>query len=189
MHFSLVSVMVGMKTVRPSVMGKKITVLILWIIAQYITDVVGQTTHYLPWSLETNFLEWDKNNTIYVNDRIVFNYEPSYTLTEVNFRGYINCNTTNPISNYEDGLTQMEMTQTGTRYFISSATGSCDFKHFFVVKSRDLLTTSLVAHTTLQVPPAPAPASVPYMNSGGGGDGMAIINIVWIIIGGLMLAH
>ncbi|KAJ0048753.1 hypothetical protein Pint_16688 [Pistacia integerrima] len=145
-----------MKTVRPAVMGKKITVLILWIIAQYITDVVGQTTHYLPWSPETNFLEWDKNNTIYVNDRI-----GSQSL-------YSDC-------------TLMEMA--------CSATGSCDFKHFFIVKSRDLLTTSLVAHMTLQVPPAPASAPVPYINSGGGGDGMAIVNIVWIIIGGLMLAH
>ncbi|KAJ0049100.1 hypothetical protein Pint_16674 [Pistacia integerrima] len=104
----------------------------------------------------------------------------------MNFRGYINYNTTNPINKYEDGNTQMEMSQTGTRYFINSATGSCDFKHFLDVKSSDSLTTSLIAHMTLRVPPTP----VLYMSSNAaGGDGMAIVNIVWIIVGSLMLAY
>lgn len=63
---------------------------------------------------------------------------------------YVDCNTTNPIAEYKDGNTKVELDRSGPFYFISGVKGNCE-------KGEKLVVVVLSSRHRL-ISPAPSPA-------------------------------
>ncbi|KAJ0048757.1 hypothetical protein Pint_16684 [Pistacia integerrima] len=60
--------------------------------------------------------------------KLLFQYTPEYNVLEVTQLAFMNCLTTNPVSEYNDGPTTIELSEPGTRFFISGGPESCLIK-------------------------------------------------------------
>ncbi|KAK6133036.1 hypothetical protein DH2020_033191 [Rehmannia glutinosa] len=81
------------------------------------------------WKLPTGnepetYNEWAAKNRFHIGDTVHFKYEKDSVLV-VNSADYLNCNTSNPISKFEDGNTVFQFDRSGLFYFISGQPGHC----------------------------------------------------------------
>ncbi|KAI3949268.1 hypothetical protein MKW92_041272 [Papaver armeniacum] len=66
-----------------------------------------------------------RRNRFIVGDSLLFEYEDGDSVLVVNKGDYKNCNTTNPISAFDDGKTVFMLTKPGMIYFISGNSIYC----------------------------------------------------------------
>ncbi|KAI3963578.1 hypothetical protein MKW92_001125 [Papaver armeniacum] len=75
---------------------------------------------------DTNlYNHWARRNRFIVGDSLLFEYEDGDSVLVVNKGDYKNCNTTNPISAFDDGKTVFMLTKPGLIYFISGNSTYC----------------------------------------------------------------
>ncbi|KAL9244404.1 hypothetical protein vseg_018184 [Gypsophila vaccaria] len=79
------------------------------------------------WELATNFTYWTASNPIFVNDSLVFRYSPEHDVIEVSEANFFTCDTSSPIAAYndKDGMTLINLTQPGPRYFVCGRSNHC----------------------------------------------------------------
>ncbi|GER45965.1 early nodulin-like protein 1 [Striga asiatica] len=108
--------------------------------------------------------EWAAMNRFRIGDTLYFEYEKDSVLV-VNDADYLSCNTSNPISEFEDGSTVFRFEQSGPFYFISGLPGHCKLGQRLIIR---VMHRSEVSAPTIA--PSPAPA-VGGSRGGGFGDG------------------
>ncbi|GER54947.1 early nodulin-like protein [Striga asiatica] len=106
--------------------------------------------------------EWAAKNRFRVRDTIDFKYEKDSVLV-VNKADYLACNTSNPISKFEDGNTVFQFDRSGLFYFISGQPGHCKSGQRLIIR---VMHPSEIAAPTL----APSPAPIGY-SGGSSGEG------------------
>ncbi|KAL6538486.1 hypothetical protein OROGR_012474 [Orobanche gracilis] len=104
--------------------------------------------------------EWAAKNRFHIGDTLYFKYEKDSVLV-VNSTDYSTCNTSNPISKFEDGNTVFEFDRSGLFYFISGHPGHCKLGQRLIVR---VMHPSNIGAPVLAPSPAPGP-------SGDSGDG------------------
>ncbi|KAK6133028.1 hypothetical protein DH2020_033238 [Rehmannia glutinosa] len=112
------------------------------------------------WKLPTGnepetYNEWAAKNRFHIGDTVHFKYEKDSVLV-VNSADYLNCNTSNPISKFEDGNTVFQFDRSGLFYFISGQPGHCRSGQRLIIR---------VMHPVEAPGLAPSPA--PGRDSGG----------------------
>lgn len=90
-----------------------------------------------------------------------FKYKGDSVL-EVTPANYLNCNTTSPISKFENGETVYKFSHSGFFYFISGQKNNCKFGQRIIIR---------VMHPSEISSPASAPDISPAPGVGGGDDG------------------
>ncbi|KAI3466415.1 hypothetical protein Pfo_023078 [Paulownia fortunei] len=102
--------------------------------------------------------EWAAKNRFHIGDTVYFKYQKDSVLV-VNSADYLNCNTSHPISKFEDGSTVFQFDRPGFFYFISGQPGHC--------KSGQRLIIRVMHPSEVEAPElAPSPAA----GGGSGGD-------------------
>ncbi|KAL8509781.1 hypothetical protein ACS0TY_016844 [Phlomoides rotata] len=101
--------------------------------------------------------EWAAQNRFRIGDTLYFKYENDSVLV-VNSADYLSCNSSNPISKFEDGNTVFRFDRSGFFYFISGGPGHCKSGQRLIIR---------VMHPSQVSAPGLAPAPAP---SGGGGS-------------------
>ncbi|KAK4439693.1 Early nodulin-like protein 3 [Sesamum alatum] len=103
--------------------------------------------------------EWAAKNRFRIGDTVYFKYQKDSVLV-VSSDDYLACNTSNPISKFEDGSTVFQFDRSGLFYFISGEPGHC--------RSGQRLIIRVMHPSEVEAPElAPSPAS----GGGSGGDG------------------
>ncbi|KAG5009620.1 hypothetical protein AAZX31_07G109000 [Glycine max] len=77
------------------------------------------------WALGVNYNTWASGKTFRIGDNLVFKYDSTHQVDEVDESGYNSCSSSNIIKNYKDGNTKIELTSTGKRYFLCPISGHC----------------------------------------------------------------
>ncbi|KAK4723341.1 hypothetical protein R3W88_026120 [Solanum pinnatisectum] len=103
--------------------------------------------------------EWAARNRFHIGDTLYFKYKGDSVL-EVTPASYLNCNTTSPISKFENGETVYKISQPGFFYFISGQKNNCKFGQRIIIR---------VMHPSEISSPASAPEISPSPAVGGGG--------------------
>ncbi|KAG5043069.1 hypothetical protein JHK87_006984 [Glycine soja] len=83
---------------------------------------VGDTS---GWALGVNYNTWASGKTFTVGDTLVFKYDSTHQVDEVDESGYNSCSSSNSIKNYQDGNSKIELTSPGKRYFSCPISGHC----------------------------------------------------------------
>ncbi|KAL2319876.1 hypothetical protein Fmac_028845 [Flemingia macrophylla] len=83
---------------------------------------VGDTS---GWSLGTNYATWVSGKTFRVGDDLVFKYDSTHGVDEVDETSYSSCSSSNPIKSYTDGNTKISLSSTGKKYFLCPTAGHC----------------------------------------------------------------
>ncbi|KAK6777006.1 hypothetical protein RDI58_023723 [Solanum bulbocastanum] len=106
--------------------------------------------------------EWAARNRFHIGDTLYFKYKGDSVL-EVTPANYLNCNTTSPISKFENGETVYKISHPGFFYFISGQKNNCKFGQRIIIR---------VMHPSEISSPGSAPEISPSPAvGGGGGDG------------------
>lgn len=100
---------------------------------------------------------------VFVSD---FKYHKDSVLV-VNSSDYKSCNTSNPISKFNDGDTVFEFDRSGFFYFISGKHGHCKSGQRLIIR---VMHPSEIENEAPESAPATAPALAPVGGSGGGWD-------------------
>uniref|UniRef100_A0ACD5ZFD7 Uncharacterized protein n=1 Tax=Avena sativa TaxID=4498 RepID=A0ACD5ZFD7_AVESA len=78
------------------------------------------------WDLNTDYGSWVSDKKFVPGDSIVFKYTPpQHDVLEVSKADYDSCNTASPINTYTTGNDAVDLSATGTRYFICGIPGHC----------------------------------------------------------------
>ncbi|TKY68914.1 Uclacyanin-3 protein [Spatholobus suberectus] len=77
------------------------------------------------WALGTDYSTWASGKTFKVGDNLVFKYDSTHQVDEVNESGYSSCSSSNAIKNYQDGNTKIALSSAGKRYFLCPTAGHC----------------------------------------------------------------
>ncbi|XP_020202781.1 uclacyanin-3 [Cajanus cajan] len=77
------------------------------------------------WALGTNYATWASGKTFRVGDNLVFKYDSTHEVDEVDESSYNSCSSSNSIKNYKGGNTKIELSSTGKRYFLCPTAGHC----------------------------------------------------------------
>ncbi|KAK4487431.1 hypothetical protein RD792_005934 [Penstemon davidsonii] len=119
-------------------------------------EVGGKTGWTKPTGKEPEtYNQWAAKNRFHIGDTLNFKYQNDSVLV-VSSADYLNCNTSNPISKFEDGNTVFKFDRSGFFYFISGQPGNC--------KSGQKLIVRVMHPSEVEAPElAPSP-------SAGGGD-------------------
>ncbi|KAG7622378.1 Phytocyanin domain [Arabidopsis suecica] len=126
----------------------------------------------VPDSPNNTLNHWAENNRFKVGDFIVWKYDMKVdSVLQVTKEDYESCNTANPLKQYNDGNTKVELDKSGPYFFISGAPGNCakGEKITLVVlaerksgggsSSGDAPKVSPVSPTAQTPAPAPGPAA------------------------------
>ncbi|GLT66459.1 hypothetical protein SLA2020_388240 [Shorea laevis] len=101
--------------------------------------------------------QWAEKNRFNVGDFLIFEYNPkSDSVLQVTKEEYESCNKSNPIKEYNDPKTKVELDRPGPFYFISKAEGSCEKGQKLTV-----VVLSHGHHSPKHSAPLPAPESAP----------------------------
>ncbi|CAI9784091.1 unnamed protein product [Fraxinus pennsylvanica] len=101
--------------------------------------------------------QWAAKNRFHIGDTVYFKYRNDSVL-EVNSADYLNCNTSNPMSKFEDGNTVFQFDRSGFFYFISGQSDHCKVGQKIIIR---------VMHPSEVESPGPAPSPG---GAGGGWD-------------------
>ncbi|XP_044493942.1 uclacyanin-3-like [Mangifera indica] len=77
------------------------------------------------WTSGVDYTNWVSGKTFKVGDALIFNYGGSHGLDEVTKSDYDSCVSSNAIDSHSDGNTRLNLTTTGSRYFICPTIGHC----------------------------------------------------------------
>ncbi|KAL2523790.1 early nodulin-like protein 7 [Abeliophyllum distichum] len=77
--------------------------------------------------------EWAARNRFRIGDSVYFKYQKDSVLV-VNSADYLNCNTSNPFSKFDDGNTVFRFDRSGFFYFISGQSGHCKSGQRLIVR-------------------------------------------------------
>ncbi|CAA2972197.1 mavicyanin-like [Olea europaea var. sylvestris] len=106
--------------------------------------------------------EWAARNRFRIGDTLHFKYHKDSVLV-VNSEDYLNCNTSNPITKFQDGNTIFKFDRSGFFYFISGQSGHC--------KSGQRLIVRVMHPSEIESPEsAPSPAPAPLSSGDDGWD-------------------
>ncbi|XP_057765460.1 early nodulin-like protein 5 [Salvia miltiorrhiza] len=95
------------------------------VVAGFQFDVGGKTGWMKPTGKEPeSYNQWAAVNRFHIGDTLYFKYQNDSVLV-VTAADYLNCNTSNPISNFRDGPTVFEFDRSGFFYFISGRLDHC----------------------------------------------------------------
>ncbi|XP_052181864.1 early nodulin-like protein 3 [Diospyros lotus] len=104
-----------------------------------------------------DFNRWSGKMQFVVGDTLVLKYkEKADSVLQVTEENYNNCNTTNPIKQYDDGDTEIQLDRPGPFYLISGAAGHCEKGQKLAVRVLSLKHGSIRG-----LPPAAAPMRAP----------------------------
>ncbi|PIN18353.1 hypothetical protein CDL12_08972 [Handroanthus impetiginosus] len=107
-------------------MAKAIAFLLLLLIAP---AAYAQTTHTVGgpsgWNTGINYDSWARGQTFATGDTLVFNYDSSHAVDEVNQADYQSCNNGNAINSSSSSPTTISLSNAGTRYFICPRSNHC----------------------------------------------------------------
>ncbi|CAA2978282.1 early nodulin 1 [Olea europaea subsp. europaea] len=101
--------------------------------------------------------QWAAKNRFRIGDTVHFKYQNDSVL-EVTSADYLNCNTSNPISKFEDGDTVFQFDRSGFFYFISGQPDNCKAGQKIIIR---------VMHPSEVESPGPGPSPG---GAGGGWD-------------------
>ncbi|XP_057738082.1 early nodulin-like protein 15 [Arachis stenosperma] len=80
----------------------------------------------IPSSEANSLNKWAERSRFQVGDHLVWKYDGRKdSVLEVDKEDYGNCSTLNPMKQYNDGITKVELDRPGAFYFISGAKGHC----------------------------------------------------------------
>ncbi|MED6134385.1 hypothetical protein PIB30_036620 [Stylosanthes scabra] len=80
----------------------------------------------IPSSEADSLNKWAESSRFQVGDHLVWKYDGKKdSVLEVDKEDYGNCSTSNPMKEYNDGTTKVELDRPGAFYFISGAKGHC----------------------------------------------------------------
>ncbi|XP_051118330.1 early nodulin-like protein 1 [Andrographis paniculata] len=112
-----------------------------------------------PTGMESEtYNDWAARNRFRIGDSIQFKYQNDSVL-EVSPADYRRCESSNPISESDDGGTVMKFERSGLFYFISGNSDHCQWGQRLIVRVMHLSEEEIAA-------PAPAPATHGGMDSG-----------------------
>ncbi|XP_030927112.1 uclacyanin-3-like [Quercus lobata] len=77
------------------------------------------------WSQTTDYATWTAAQTFAVGDTLLFTYDSTHQVDEVNQADYNSCSSSNAIKNYNGGSTTITLTTAGPMYFICPTSGHC----------------------------------------------------------------
>ncbi|WCJ30399.1 early nodulin-like protein 15 [Euphorbia peplus] len=81
----------------------------------------------VPSSESDSLNKWAESARFRVGDSLVWKYDGQKdSVLEVTKEAYVSCNVSNPIKEYKDGNTKVELDRPGAFYFISGAEGHCE---------------------------------------------------------------
>ncbi|XP_077252481.1 early nodulin-like protein 7 [Tasmannia lanceolata] len=98
--------------------------------------------------------EWAAKIRFEVGDSVYFEYKENDTVLVVDKSGYYHCNTSNPITTFNDGKTIFKLDRPGPFYFISGAPNHCK-------KGQRLIVDVLTQHSPPRPWDAPSPSPLP----------------------------
>ncbi|KAF6164504.1 hypothetical protein GIB67_025330 [Kingdonia uniflora] len=139
------------------------------------------TEIYNQWAAEKRFL---------VGDSLVFEYKAEDSVLVVNKSGYYHCNTTKPISTFNNGKTMIKLDNPGPIYFISGALDHCKNGQRLIINVMTLHPPTPPSPPSIAVPPAQsfpsdAPAPSPN-NSGVSSIGTTIQQVLLLVAVGIL---
>ncbi|CAN8273409.1 unnamed protein product [Cochlearia groenlandica] len=81
----------------------------------------------IPDSSNNTLNHWAENNRFKIGDFLVWKYEKNVdSVLQVTKEDYEYCNTSNPLKQYNDGDTKVELEKSGPYFFISGAPSNCE---------------------------------------------------------------
>ncbi|MED6181625.1 hypothetical protein PIB30_021049 [Stylosanthes scabra] len=99
--------------------------------------------------------KWAERSRFQVGDHLVWKYDGKEdSVLEVDKEDYANCSTSNPMKEYNDGTTKVELDRPGAFYFISGAAGHCQKGQKLVV----VVMSPRGGRRSAGFSPAPSPA-------------------------------
>ncbi|KAF8073276.1 hypothetical protein N665_1122s0005 [Sinapis alba] len=136
----------------------------------------------VPDSSSNTLNQWAENNRFKVGDILVWKYDAKVdSVLQVTKEDYDSCNTSNPLKQYNDGDTKLELDHSGAYFFISGALDHCakgQKMHLVVLAERNNVPGGGGSSgdrgdgdspmVTPVSPPAKTPAPAPAHNAAGG---------------------
>lgn len=108
------------------------------------------------------------------------------SVLQVTKEAYHSCNTSNPVAEYKDGNTKVELDRSGPFYFISGAKGHCEQGQKMIVV---VLSERRGRYTGISPAPAPAefegPAVAPTSSANSLNGGIVIAAALGVLVWGL----
>ncbi|KAG9139607.1 hypothetical protein Leryth_027090 [Lithospermum erythrorhizon] len=77
------------------------------------------------WDALTALQAWASSKSFIVGEKLVFSYGPTHDVLQVSKKDYESCNPNNAITVYAGGLSTIQLTTPGKKYFICGTTGHC----------------------------------------------------------------
>ncbi|EXB99558.1 Blue copper protein [Morus notabilis] len=113
------------------------------------------------WNSGVDYATWTSDKTFRVGDTLVFNYDSSHTVDEVNENGYNDCSSANVLKSYAGTTATIKLSKTGTVYFICPTPGHCSGGMKLKVDVKEASTPSGSPSTTptSSSPPPPSGSS------------------------------
>ncbi|CAL0324339.1 unnamed protein product [Lupinus luteus] len=105
------------------------------------------------WALGNDYSTWASGETFTVGDNLVFNYDSTHQVDQVDASSYKSCSASNSIKNYNDGNSKVPLTTSGTLYFICPTSGHC--------AGGMKLQVNVVAATSTTTPSGGSPPTTP----------------------------
>ncbi|PRQ57411.1 putative Blue (type 1) copper binding protein [Rosa chinensis] len=116
------------------------------------------------WNQGVNYDTWASGKTFTVGDTLVFNYDSSHKVDEVNLADYNGCSSSNSIKTYEDSPTKITLSKAGPSYYICPIPGHCANGMKLLVNVVAAGTPSGTPPTTTPATPAPPTTTTPANN-------------------------
>ncbi|CAJ1948052.1 unnamed protein product [Sphenostylis stenocarpa] len=118
------------------------------------------------WITQFNYDNWASGKTFRVGDNLVFKYDSSHEVDEVDESSYNSCSSSNTIKNYNDGNSKVALTATGKRFFLCPRTGHCAGGMKLQINVVAASTTTPSSGTTPPTTTTPSTPSSPPSGSG-----------------------
>ncbi|KAG4931434.1 hypothetical protein AAZX31_17G209600 [Glycine max] len=120
--------------------------------------VGGKTDAWKVSASESDSLnQWAEKSRFQVGDYLVWKYDGGKdSVLQVSKENYVNCSISNPIKEYNDDTTKVQLEHPGPFYFISGAKGHCEKGQKLVVV---VLTPRRGTRFTGFAAPSPAPSA------------------------------
>ncbi|CAN1341860.1 Early nodulin-like protein 1 [Linum perenne] len=121
--------------------------------------VGGKTDAWtVPASESDSLNKWAQNTRFRIGDSLVWKYDGTKdSVLQVTRKGYLGCNTTDPIAEYKDGNTKVKLERSGAFYFISGAEGHCKEGQKVIV----VVLSARKKASSVSAAPAPSPLMGP----------------------------
>ncbi|KAE8718914.1 Early nodulin-like protein 1 [Hibiscus syriacus] len=120
----------------------------------------------IPSSESDSLNKWAEKARFRIGDSLVWKYDGSEdSVLQVTKEAYLSCSTSEPLAEYKDGDTKVELRKSGPFFFISGAKGHCEQGQKMIV---------VVLSQKHRISPAPSPTGLegPAVSPTSGGAGL-----------------